>query len=164
VAVRVLQRARWIARALVVDLDVHQGNGTAAIFAGDPSVSTFSIHGARNFPFRKTASTLDVGLPDGTGDREYLDTLAAHLPRAFAQARPDVVFYLAGVDPLAGDRFGRLDLSPEGLRARERYVLETVRERGVPLVLVLSGGYARTPEVTAERHAIVHQEAQAVFR
>jgi acetoin utilization deacetylase AcuC-like enzyme len=163
VAIRVLQRGAWARRALVVDLDVHQGNGTAAIFADDDDVFTFSIHGERNFPFRKTRSTLDLGLPDGTGDAAYLAALEAHLSHAFAAARPDIVFYVAGVDPLAGDRFGRLALTPGGLRLRDRFVLEEVRRHGVPVVLVLSGGYAGTPELTAERHAIAHREARAVF-
>jgi len=163
VAIRVLQREVWIRRALVVDLDVHQGNGTASIFAGDNSVFTFSIHGEKNFPFRKAASSLDLGLPDGTGDEEYLRVLRAHLPGVVEAARPDLVFYLAGVDPLAGDRFGRLSLTPAGLALRDATVLEEMRGRGLPVVLVLSGGYARTPGTTALMHAIVHREARRVF-
>ena len=163
VSIRVLKRSRFVRRVLVIDLDVHQGNGTAAIFAGDPEVFTFSVHGEKNFPFRKEASCLDVGLPDGTGDIAYLDALVAHLDDVFARARPDLVFYLAGVDPVEGDRFGRLALTPHGLRDRDRFVLETVRRHGAPVVIVLSGGYAPTPERTAELHATVFREAVSLW-
>lgn len=163
VALRVLKQEGRIRRALVIDLDVHQGNGNAAIFAHDPDISTFSMHGERNYPWNKEQSTVDVGLVDGCRDEEYLSILDQHLPNAFDAARPDLVLYLAGVDVMAGDRFGRLALTRVGLQARDRYVLETVRQRGVPLTLLLSGGYARTPEETADYHATVHREAQVVF-
>src|ERR1051326_6830747 len=113
VAIRVLQRSSAVRRALIVDLDVHQGNGTASIFEGDESVYTFSIHGENNYPLRKQRSSRDVGLRDATGDDEYLATLAGHLPEAFAESRPDIVFYLAGVDVAAKDGYGRLQLTPE---------------------------------------------------
>jgi acetoin utilization deacetylase AcuC-like enzyme len=161
VAVRVLQRDGRARRALVVDLDVHQGNGTAAVFEGDADVFTFSMHGERNYPARKMRSTLDVGLADGTGDDEYLDLLERHLGGILARFVPDVVFYLAGVDPVRGDRYGRLALSDDGLRRRERYVLEACRGRGLPVVITMAGGYAPTAERTAELHAIVFQEAIA---
>jgi acetoin utilization deacetylase AcuC-like enzyme len=163
VAVRVLQRDGRIDRALVVDLDVHQGNGTAAIFDGDDSVFTFSMHGENNYPWNKMISSLDVGLPDGTDDHTYLAELDQYLPMALEAAQADLVFYLAGVDPLAGDRFGRLSLTRDGLHRRERYVLEVAKRHGVPIVLLLSGGYAATPEVTADLHAIVHREARHVY-
>ena len=163
VAVRVLQQAGWIRRALLVDLDVHQGNGNAAFFAGRPDVFTLSLHGAKNYPFRKPPSSLDVPLPDGTPDDAYLDALARHLPEALAEARPDLVVYLAGVDVLAGDRFGRLALTEAGLAARDRYVAEAVFGAGLPLCLVLSGGYAATPERTAALHASAFREAAAVY-
>lgn len=150
-------------RALVVDLDVHQGNGTTALCADDPDTFTFSMHGARNFPFQKERSDLDVPLPDGIGDAGYLAALDEHLPKAMARARPELVCYLAGVDPVAGDRFGRLGLSHAGLAARERRVLETARSADVPLAIFMAGGYAATPEATAELHAVVHQEARSVF-
>src|SRR5215213_7098724 len=140
VAVRVLQRDGRARRFAVVDLDVHQGNGTAHIFAGDPDVFTFSMHGAKNYPLFKLRSTLDVELPDGTTDGEYLETLAAHLPRAFGHA-PELVFYLGGADPFAGDKLGRLSLSLAGLRARDELVLSECRARGLPVVTVMSGGY-----------------------
>lgn len=163
VAIRVLTREGAISRALVLDLDVHQGNGTAAIFAGDPAVYTFSVHGERNYPFHKEQSCRDVGLPDGTGDHTYLELLEQHLDAVLAEARPGLVFYLAGVDVVGGDRYGRLALSRTGLEARERLVLSKVKAAGAPLVLVLAGGYASTPEATAAFHAVVHRQACRVY-
>jgi len=160
VAIRVLQGQGAIERALVVDLDVHQGNGTAAIFAADASVFTFSVHGASNYPALKQRSSLDVALPDGTGDAEYLAALSAHLPRILDAFRADLVFYVAGVDVVAGDRYGKLALSEEGVRARDRRVVGEVRGRALPLVITLAGGYAPTPVRTAELHAIVFEEAR----
>lgn len=144
VAARVLQRDGRSARLAVVDCDVHQGNGTAAIFRGDPTVFTFSMHGARNYPFRKETSDLDVELADGTGDDAYLAALAAHLPAVFATG-PDLVFYLAGADPFEGDRLGRLRLTKAGLAARDRLVFTACHAHGVPVAVAMSGGYA--PEV-----------------
>ena len=158
VAIRVLRREGRIARALVIDLDVHQGNGTAAIFRDDPHTFTFSMHGARNYPFVKAESTLDVALPDATGDELYLRQLGDHLPQVIATAAPDLIFFLAGVDPVSGDRYGRLDLSRNGIRERERLVLRAGLDAEVPMVLLLSGGYAETPETTADLHAEVHRE------
>jgi len=152
VSIRSLQARGRIERALVIDLDVHQGNGTAAIFADDPRVYTMSLHGEHNFPFRKQRSSLDVGLPDGTGDEVYLDVLVRHLPRVLEAARPDLVYYQAGVDPLASDTLGRLGMSHQGLYARDAFVLEGVRRAGLPLVLTLGGGYARPLEATVEAH------------
>ncbi|HKP72746.1 MAG TPA: histone deacetylase [Pyrinomonadaceae bacterium] len=151
VAIRVLRRDGLIGRAAVVDCDVHQGNGTATIFADDASVFTFSVHGAKNYPVFKARSTLDVELPDGTGDDVYLRTLAEHLPRVLAH-EPDIVFYLGGADPFAGDKLGRLSLSIEGLRARDDLVLSECRARRVPVVTVMSGGYAADISDTVEIH------------
>ena len=162
VAIRRLQAEGAIRSALVVDLDVHQGNGTAAIFEGDDSVRTFSMHGERNYPLRKMRSTIDVGLPDGTGDEAYLSALAAHLPRLVQGFAPDLVFYLAGVDVAAGDRYGRFSLTDDGLRERERQVLGWARAQGLPMVLTLAGGYAPSAERTAELHAMVFEEAAAL--
>jgi len=159
VAIRVLQRDGRARRALVVDLDVHQGNGTAAIFEGDADVFTFSMHGERNYPTRKMRSTLDVGLADGIGDDEYLALLRRHLGDILARFVPDIVFYLAGVDPVRGDRYGRLALTDDGLRQRERCVLDSCGSRGLPVVITIAGGYAPTPERTAELHSIVFEEA-----
>ena len=163
VAIRLVQRSRSVRRALIIDLDVHQGNGTASVFGDDSSIYTFSIHGQNNYPLRKERSTRDVGVPDGMGDGAYLDTLVQNLPEVFDAARPDIVFYLAGVDPAAGDRFGRLSLTPSGIRLRDHCVLQEARRRGVPIVLLLAGGYARTPLETADLHAMVHREAATIF-
>jgi acetoin utilization deacetylase AcuC-like enzyme len=147
VAAAALLRDGVIARAAVVDCDVHQGNGTAAIFRDEPAVFTFSLHGAKNFPFRKELSDLDVTFDDGAGDEEYLAALDAHLPGVLDRHRADVVFYLAGADPYEGDRLGRLKLTIEGLRERDRRVFAACRERALPVVVVMSGGYA--PDVDA---------------
>ncbi|MFN5496481.1 MAG: histone deacetylase, partial [bacterium] len=135
VAARFLQREYGVERILVVDLDVHHGNGTASIFAGDPAVFTFSMHGAKNFPLKKPPSSLDVPLADGLGDEAYLATLAEHLPRAIDAAGPQFAFYLGGLDVAAGDRFGRLALTEMGIAARDRMVLDQVAGRGIPLCL-----------------------------
>lgn len=163
VAVRVLQAACWVQRVLIIDLDVHQGNANAAVFADDDSVFTFSMHGAKNYPFEKPPSSLDVPLDDGTDDQRYLDTLRTYLPRTLDAARPDLVFYLGGIDVATDDRFGRLSLTREGLHARDRYVLRQLRARDLPVALLLSGGYAETPEKTADLHAITHREAARVY-
>jgi acetoin utilization deacetylase AcuC-like enzyme len=163
VAIRVLQAERRIARALIVDLDVHQGNGTAAIFAGDDAVLTFSMHGERNYPAQKMRSSVDVALPDGTDDACYLDALDQHLPAVIAAARADVVFYLAGVDVVAGDRYGRFALTEAGLIERERRVLGATRAAGLPVVITLAGGYAATPERTAELHLRVFEVAASAL-
>jgi acetoin utilization deacetylase AcuC-like enzyme len=164
IAIRTLQAERVIERAAVIDLDVHQGNGTAAIFDGADEVFTFSMHGERNYPLAKMKSNLDVPLTDGTGDVEYLDTLERHLPAVLDSADADIVFYLAGVDVAAGDRYGKLSLTEEGIRRRERRVVGTVRGRGVPLCIVLAGGYATTRQRTAELHAHAFREAAAYER
>jgi acetoin utilization deacetylase AcuC-like enzyme len=142
VAARLLQREGAIRRAVVVDLDVHQGNGTAAIFAGDPSVFTLSLHGARNYPLRKELGDLDVALPDGCGDDEYLAALAPALGEALRAARAELCFYLAGADAFEGDRLGRLALTKAGLARRDAAVFEACAERGVPVAVVMGGGYA----------------------
>jgi acetoin utilization deacetylase AcuC-like enzyme len=153
VAIRVLQREGRLRRAAIVDLDVHQGNGTAVTFAGDPEVFTFSMHGAGNFPFRKERSSLDLELADGTDDPSYLSLLTAHLDDVLAEARPELVFYLAGADPYRNDRLGRLGLSFDGLRARDTQVLESCRRRALPIVLTMAGGYARALEDVVTIHS-----------
>jgi acetoin utilization deacetylase AcuC-like enzyme len=147
VAATVLLRDGRINRAAVVDCDVHQGNGTAAIFRHQPAVFTLSLHGAHNFPFRKEVSDLDVTFEDGAGDDEYLSALGKHLPGVLDQHRPDIVFYLAGADPYEGDRLGRLKLTIDGLRERDRFVFDACRCRAIPAVVAMSGGYA--PDVNA---------------
>jgi acetoin utilization deacetylase AcuC-like enzyme len=162
IAIVKLREERGIRRAVIVDLDVHQGNGTAAIFEGSEEVLTFSMHGERNYPLAKMRSTVDVGLADGTEDAEYLGALDRHLPRVLDGA--DIAFYIAGVDIAAGDRFGKLAVSEEGIRRRDRKVIDAVRSRGMPLVIVLGGGYAASPARTAELHAHSFREAVAALR
>lgn len=152
VAARALQAEGRIRRVLIVDCDVHQGNGTAAIFANDPTVFTFSIHGANNYPFEKEVSDLDSELPDGTGDEAYVGALASGLERALTEAQAGLVIYLAGADPFVGDRLGRLALSKEGLAARDRLVLERCRAAGLPIAITMAGGYARDIEDTVAIH------------
>jgi acetoin utilization deacetylase AcuC-like enzyme len=153
VAICRLLRSGRIARAAVIDLDVHQGNGTHAIFAGDDRVYTFSMHGRRNYPFHKIAGRLDIELDDGTGDGEYLGLLADALPEVLAEAAPDLVIYLAGADPHEGDRLGRLRLSFDGLGRRDAMVLEACREVGLPLAITIAGGYGIDIETSVEAHA-----------
>jgi len=149
VAARLLQAERTGGGA-VIDLDVHQGNGTASIFAGDASVFTLSLHGEKNFPFRKVAGDLDVGLPDGTGDQAYLDALDLALVELDSRFRPDAVFYLAGADPHEGDRLGRLKLSYDGLLARDRRVFDWAWTRRLPLTLCMGGGYGHDIGTTVQ--------------
>jgi acetoin utilization deacetylase AcuC-like enzyme len=149
-------------RAVVLDLDVHQGDGTAALLAGDASVFTISLHGAHNFPFRKRTSSLDVALRDGTGDEEYLRELDAVLPRV-CDFRPEIVFYQSGVDALATDKLGRLALSPVGMGRRDERVFETVRELGVSVVITLGGGYSEPIERTVEAHAATYETAARIL-
>jgi len=163
VATRALQREGLIERALVVDLDVHQGDGTAAIFAGDESVFTFSMHGAKNFPFQKQRSSLDVALPDGCSDSEYIETLEGHLPGVLDRSQPDILFFQAGVDPLEHDLLGRLRVSLDGLHARDRIVARAARRYGIPLVLTLGGGYARPISLSVDAHLGTWRESRAVF-
>jgi len=150
---RVLQRDDGVSRIAVVDCDVHQGNGTAAIFKDDPTVFTFSIHGAHNFPFRKETSDLDVHLDDGTGDEDYLGQLETHLATVVRRHRPEFVFYLAGADPYEGDRLGRLKLTIAGLRARDELVLGRCRAFGLPVAISMSGGYAPDVDAIVTIHA-----------
>jgi len=164
VAARVLLREGAIERVLVVDCDVHQGNGTASIFSGDPAVFTLSFHGERNFPFRKETSDRDVSFPDGTGDAEYLEALAAHVPEVLDAHAPDLVFYLAGADPYEGDRLGRLKMTVDGLRARDRFVFEACASRGVPVASVMSGGYAEDVSAIVAIHTNTIREAARLCR
>ena len=140
-------------RALVVDCDVHQGDGTAQALAGDPDAFTLSLHGARNYPFQRIPSDLDVDLPSGTGDRDYLRALEDALDTALPHARPDVAFYLAGADPFEGDRLGRLALTKAGLRARDELAVERLRAAGAAVVVVLAGGYAHDVDDTVDINA-----------
>lgn len=159
VAIKVLKQSMWARKILVIDCDVHQGNGTAEIFRDDEEVFTFSLHGEKNYPFKKPPSTLDVGLPDKTGDKKYLSTLGDALDDIFNRFNPDLVFYLGGIDPLETDHFGRLSLTAKGLAYRERIVIRKVLNEDVPLVLLLSGGYAPSLEETVRAHALMYKTA-----
>ncbi len=152
IATRVLQRDALARRVTVIDCDVHQGNGTAAVFNGDPEVFTFSMHGEKNFPLRKETSHLDVGLPDGIGDEEYLNVLLEYLPSIIESFRPQIVFYQAGVDPHERDRLGKLKLTLEGLRQRDEFVIGTCRAVGIPVVTTMGGGYGKEISETVEGH------------
>ena len=152
IAIRTLQRDGRLTRAVVIDLDVHQGNGTNAIFAGDERVFTFSMHGAKNYPFHRVPGCVDVELPDGTGDDAYIDILAAALPDVLRSAGAALAVYLAGADVLAGDRLGRLCLTQAGLARRDALVLGACREIGLPVAIVLGGGYGARLEDTVDAH------------
>jgi acetoin utilization deacetylase AcuC-like enzyme len=162
VAVLAARRDHGLERAAVIDLDVHQGNGTAAIFAGDERVFTLSIHGQKNYPFHKEASSLDVPLPDGCDDATYLAALAPALEQVAAH-RPDVLFYQAGVDTLEGDRLGRMALTHAGLAARDAQVFALAKRLGVPMVVTLGGGYGRDIERTVQGHVGVYRRLVAAL-
>ncbi|WP_421739973.1 histone deacetylase [Caulobacter sp.] len=163
VAARRLLAEGAIGQALVVDLDVHQGDGTARIFEGDTSVFTFSMHAEKNFPARKALSDLDIDLADGTGDEAYLARLAETLPGLLDRTQPDLVFFNAGVDPHVDDKLGRLSLSHDGLGRREAYVLGLCLARDVPVAGVIGGGYDPDIDRLADRHAILHRTAAGLL-
>jgi len=163
VAARELQDRGLVERVLILDCDVHQGNGTAEIFAADPTVFTMSIHGGRNFPLRKFPSSLDVPLEDGTGDDEYLRRLAPAVAESFERGRPDLVLYIAGADPYAGDRLGRLGLTQAGLLDRDRLVFQAAAAAGVPLAIVCGGGYCQDLKTVAAIHAATMLEARQML-
>ena len=152
VAARVMQQEDRAGRILIVDCDVHQGDGTAAIFEGDPTVTTFSIHGAKNYPFHKQSSDLDIALPDGTGDEAYLKALEEGMEEILSPDLPELVIYLAGADPHRGDRLGRLSLTKAGLAERDRYVLDSCHQQHLPLAVVMSGGYGKDIQDTVDIH------------
>lgn len=164
VAVRKLQKDKKIYKALIIDLDAHQGNGTAAIFRKDKKIFTFSMHGRDIYPDRKEKSSLDVELAKGTGDRAYLKALRKHLPAVFKKAAPDLAIYNAGVDIYRGDLLGGLGLTAAGIRKRDELVFAECLRRGVPAALILSGGYAARPGATARLHAATMEAALKTFR
>lgn len=153
IAIRALQKDKTIERAMTVDTDVHQGNGTAAIFAGDSSVFTLSIHQANNYPYPKPPSSLDINLEDGAGDDEYVGELAKGLDLALSKFHPELIIYVAGADPYREDQLGGLKLSLEGLEKRDRLVFEKAKEKKIPVAVTLAGGYARKVEDTVAIHA-----------
>lgn len=152
VAARVIQAEGHVERVLILDCDVHQGDGTASVFSDDPTVFTFSIHGEKNYPLHKQTSDLDIALPDGTGDKEYLAALERGIQLAFDLAAADMVIYLAGADPYQDDRLGRLSLSESGLARRDRNVLEFCQRVRLPVAVVMSGGYGRQIQDTIDIH------------
>jgi acetoin utilization deacetylase AcuC-like enzyme len=163
VAVRAMQAERRVGRALIVDLDVHQGDGTADILAGDDSVHTLSLHGRNNFPFRKRASRQDVELEDGTGDASYLATLRIALDRALGHGPIDLAIYLAGADPYVGDRLGRLALSKAGLARRDAVVFDALADRDIPVAVTMAGGYAEDVDDVVDIHFATVAAALARF-
>ncbi|PLK23496.1 histone deacetylase [Porphyrobacter sp. TH134] len=157
---------RHATRVLIVDLDVHQGDGTASLTAGRADIFTLSLHAEKNFPVRKARSSLDVGLPDGVDDDGYMAALTRHLPQVFADFAPDVVLYQAGVDPHHDDKLGRLALTDAGLALRDRYVIGEARRRALPIASALGGGYGDDPRIVAARHAasmLTMAEANSAF-
>ncbi len=164
IAARAMQAEGLAQKVLIVDLDVHQGDGTAFIFQEDPSVFTFSMHCENNFPSKKQTSDLDVGLPVGMEDEEYLQTLALHLPELLAQVKPDLVLYDAGVDAHHGDKLGKLALTDNGIYRREMQVLTTCVQAGYPVACVIGGGYADDLNALVDLHALLHRAASNVFQ
>ena len=164
IASRVLQQLGLVRKILIVDLDVHQGDGTAKIFQDDPSVFTFSMHCEVNFPSTKQQSDLDVALPVGMEDDDYLQTLDKYLPDLLSYVKPDLVFYDAGVDPHAGDRLGKLSLTDTGIFRREMQVLTTCRALGYPVACVIGGGYADDLDGLVYRHSLLHRAASDIYR
>lgn len=163
IAARYLQRQKNINNILIVDLDVHQGNGTAEIFQHDSSVFTFSMHGASNYPFHKEQSDLDIPLPNGTDDTKYLRTLKNTLPRLINEIQPDFVFYLCGVDILESDKLGKLSCSLKGCAERDRYVLQTCKDNRLPVMCSMGGGYSPEIKTIVEAHANTFRIAQEIF-
>ncbi|MDJ0767031.1 MAG: histone deacetylase [Myxococcota bacterium] len=163
VAIRVLKNEGMIERAMVLDCDVHHGNGTAAIFFDDPSVFTFSIHQQNNYPLHKPPSDLDVGLLDGTGDAEYLTLLEQKIPEIIETHDPQLVLFLAGADPYQHDQLGGLDLTMEGLRQRDRTLIGLLRSADIPIATCCAGGYATNPSDTVEIHCNTIREARTAL-
>lgn len=164
VAAYAMVAERQVKRVMIIDCDVHQGNGTAAILTHDPNLFTFSIHGKHNYPLRKERSDLDIGLADKTKDDAYLKALETGLRQAFSRLTPELAIYLAGADPYAEDTFGRLALSKAGLQARDRLVLDHCYHQGVPVAITMAGGYARQVEDTVDIHMQTVTEACATLR
>ena len=163
VAARWLLRKKLANKILIVDLDVHQGNGTAEIFQHDPTVFTFSMHGRNNYPFKKEKSDLDIELENDTGDEEYLKILKETLPRLIEKQKPDFIFYLSGVDILATDKLGKLGCSVEGCKERDRYVLQTCHDLKIPVEVSMGGGYSPHIRDIVEAHANTFRLAQEIF-
>jgi len=163
IAARYLQNKKMAEKILIVDLDVHQGNGTAEIFEGDDSVFTFSMHGKNNYPFKKESSDLDIDLPDGTKDEEYLHILKNTLPNLIAEQNPDFIFYLSGVDIISTDKLGKLACTVEGCKERDRFVLQTVCDLNIPVEVSMGGGYSPHIKTIIEAHSNTFRLAQEIW-
>ncbi len=163
VAARAVQMSGRVQRVAIIDCDVHQGNGTASIARDDESTFTFSMHGENNFPFRKEISDLDIELPDGTGDGEYLQALVCGVSETLERANPDLVIYLAGADPHEGDRLGRLKLTKDGLVARDEFVLSTLKRKNIPVAVTMAGGYGNEITDTVDIHFRTVEIAAGIF-
>ncbi|QED39139.1 histone deacetylase [Antarcticibacterium arcticum] len=163
IAARYLQHNKLAEKILMVDLDVHQGNGTAKIFEEDPSVFTFSMHGRNNYPFKKEKSNLDIDLPDGTKDDEYLSVLKDTLPGLLEKQKPDFIFYLSGVDILHTDKLGKLGCTIEGCRERDRFVLQVCHDLKIPVQVSMGGGYSPDIKIIIEAHANTYRLAQNIY-
>ena len=163
IAARYLQDQNLAQKILIVDLDVHQGNGTAEIFQNDDSVFTFSMHGKGNYPFRKETSDLDIEIPDGTGDEAYLRQLKEVLPELIERTQPDFIFYLCGVDILATDKLGRLSCTIKGCKERDRFVLQTCHDLQIPVECSMGGGYSKEIKYIIEAHANTYRAAQQIY-
>lgn len=163
IAANYLMNQQIVKQVLVVDLDVHQGNGTAEIFQNNPRVFTFSMHGAKNYPLRKEKSDLDIGLPDGAGDELYLKKLYETLPHLIDQVKPDIIFYQAGVDILETDKLGRLAVSQKGCRERDKFVYENCQQRQIPVVVSMGGGYSKRVADIVDAHANTYRLAQEIY-
>ena len=163
IASRLLLKEQKVHKILFVDLDVHQGNGNAHIFQAEDRVFTFSLHGAKNYPIRKEKSNLDIGVPDKIEDKPYLDIIYNTLPKLIQQVQPDIIFYQAGVDILSTDKLGRLSVSIEGCKLRDRYVLEQCKLNGIPIVISMGGGYSEKISDIIDAHANTYREAQSIF-
>ena len=163
IAARYLQDKHGINNVLIVDLDVHQGNGTAEIFRNDPSVFTFSMHGKTNYPFKKEISDLDIALDDQTNDETYLHILKEELPKLIASQQPDFIFYLCGVDVIASDKLGKLGLSISGCKEGDRFVLQTAKTHQIPIMCSMGGGYSPELKTIIEAHANTFRLAQDIF-
>lgn len=163
IAARYLQRNGLAKKILIIDVDVHQGNGTAEIFENDPTVFTFSMHGKNNYPFKKEKSDLDIELADGTGDEEYLKILKETLPKLIRDQNPDFIFYLSGVDILKTDKLGKLSCTLPGCKERDRFVLETCKELHIPVQCSMGGGYSPEIKTIIEAHANIYRLAKKIF-
>ena len=163
VAANYLLHKNMVAKILIIDLDVHQGNGTAKLFENEKRVFTFSMHGRHNYPFHKENSDLDIGLEDGTKDEEYLSSLKFHLPELIKKTNPQFAFYLSGVDILATDKFGKLKISPEGCKQRDEFVFSQLKKQSIPCVVAMGGGYSADIKIIVEAHCNTFRSAKKIF-